>query len=250
VDGGREALTVAALAGGDAIVITARSHAWWLGDPTGPFHFVWGMSISAGQNVLLHAATAYQAAQVLKAGFDWACVPSRSGAWFAAALGFAAQVPKQIGDGFHAEGFSVSEALWSGAAAGLVGVRDAWTPASAVRLKGWYWPSDEYQHRVGAFPTLESDYAGQRYFLAIDPGLVPGASIPFPRWLGIAVGHGVDHWISGTPDPIWYLTLDLNLRGLPITARWWQTVAAVLDQIHVPLPGLRFETGQARAGVY
>src|SRR2546430_9043328 len=26
----------------------------------------------------------------------------------------------------------------------------------------------------------------------------------------------VDHWISATPNHVWYATLDLNLRGLPI----------------------------------
>jgi hypothetical protein len=187
---------------------------------------------------------------VLKVGFRWACLPPRTAAWLAAAIGFGAELPKQIGDGVHTEGFSVTEALWSGTAAAVVGLRASWSPANALQFKGWYWPSSEYLHRTGAFPTLESDYAGQRYFLAIDPGLLPSASVLLPRWLGIAVGHGIDHWTSGPPTPMWYLSLDLNLRGIPVRAPWWQTVAAVLDQVHFPLPGLRLQTGRLTAGVY
>ena len=69
-DGGRVALTVGAFAAVERTVIAVRAHAWWLDDPSAPFHIVWGTSASGGQNVVLHAVTAYQAAQVATIAFD------------------------------------------------------------------------------------------------------------------------------------------------------------------------------------
>ena len=49
---------------------------------------------------------------------------------------------------------------------------------------------------------------------------------------------------------IWYATLDLEFRGLPVRARWWRPVAAVLDQVHVPAPGIRLSDGRVSLGVF
>ena len=126
------------------------------------------------------------------------------------------------------------------------------TPATrSVVFKIWYWPSSEFRNRTpGSLPSLENDYAGQRYFLAFNPGRLPGGAGSWPSWLGVAVGHSVPQWISGAPTHEWYAALDLSLRRIGVEAEWWQSVATVLDQIHFPMPGVRVRNGQWNVGLF
>ena len=104
---------------------------------------------------------------------------------------------------------------------------------------------------MGPEPNLLSDYAGQRYYLSINPAR-GGADVSWwPRWLGVAVGHSTRAWVAEFPaHHEWYATLDLELRGLPLRARWWPRVAAVLDQVHLPAPGVRIVDGRVAAGMF
>ncbi|MGD2135489.1 MAG: DUF2279 domain-containing protein [Gemmatimonadales bacterium] len=235
---------------GQGIAIAIQRDTWWT-TPTTAFHLSDRVSASKGQDYLLHAAVSYHASQLGGIALHWACVPSSLAPWLGAAFGFAISLPKEIGDGFHEDqGFSLRDALWSAAGAALPALHHTWAPSRAVLLKGNYWPSSELLDRTGAQPTLFTDYAGQRYFLAFDPGRLPGGGGPWPDWLGIAVGHGVPHWITVPPEHEWYVTLDLNLRGLAIDAPWWPRLASVLDQIKWPMPGVRVRSGEVAVGLF
>jgi len=234
----------------EAAAILIQHDNWWT-TPTRSFHFGDRPSASKGQDNLLHAAVTYEASQVGHVAWRWACQSPKTAAWLGAALGFATDIPKEIGDGFYEDkGFSLSDVMWSAGGAVLPALHTTWAPSRLLQLKGSYWPSDEWRDRSGPQPTLLTDYAGQRYFVAIDPGLLDGGAGPWPDWLGIAIGHGVPRWISAPPEHVWYVTLDLNLRGLPIRAPWWHRVASVLDQVKVPMPGLRLTSGGVAIGVY
>jgi hypothetical protein len=232
-------------------VLAVRGGDWWT-TPDTSFHFTTGGTASAGQDLLLHGAISYQISQAGSLLFDWACVSPAAAGWLGAALGFAAGLPKEIGDGLHAEkGFSLDDFGVSTAGALLPALHRQIPVTRAVSLKGWYWPSDELRNRPpGALPSLENDYAGQRYYLAIQPGAMPGGAGPWPDWLGVAVGHGVPHWASLPPSHDWYVTLDVRLAGLPIRGATWKKIAAVLDQIHILAPGIRIRSGETRFGVY
>jgi len=245
---------VAAIAGGftalQTTVILIRQDDWWVTPRTG-FHFGSGGSPSRSQDKLLHAAIAYQASQVAILAWDWACVPPTLAAWLGAAVGIAVGLPKEIGDGLHeGKGFATDDFGASVGAAILPALHRTWAPSRVIQLKGNYWPSAEFRDRTGGLPQLENDYAGQRYFLAIDPGLLPSGAGAWPDWLGLAVGHSVPTWLSAPPEDEWYVTLDLNARGLPVNTPWWQKVAALIDQLHLPLPGLRLTSGEVRFGLY
>ena len=246
---------VLAIVGTYAVLQTsaiAIRHSDWWDTPTRSFHFDWGRSPSKGQDVLLHAAVSYHTSQLGAIAWRWACVDRIPAAWLGAALGIAVGLPKEIGDGFHErKGFSGTDFLWGTVGAALPAARETWAPMRMFLLKGNYWPSDEYRNRTpGALPQLENDYAGQRYFLAVNPGLLPGGAGPWPDWLGLALGHSVPHWISQPPIREWYLTLDMNLRGLPIRSGWWRTVATLLDQVHFPAPGVRLRNGEVVIGLF
>jgi hypothetical protein len=246
---GRLAIIAGGYAGAEALGLGLEHNHWWT-TPATSFHVVWDASASDGQDRLLHAAVAYQTSQLGAAAFTWACLKPVAAAWLGAALGVAVAIPKEIGDGLHAEkGFSAPDMAWTALGAVLPAARRTWAPVRLLSLKVSYWPSDEYRQRTGTQPRLESDYAGQRYFLALAPSeLRPGGR--WPRWLGLAVGHSVPYWASQPPVHGWYGALDLRLSGLPIRAGWWRRVAWVLDQIHLPAPGVRLRQGDWAAGFF
>lgn len=253
VRGDRVAAIAGAYVGGWTVTAVVHPEEWWKG-PRRAFRFNWvaGASPSAGQDYLLHVAASYQASQAAALAWQWACVSPGTAAWLGAATAFAVGLPKKVVDGFHDAGFEVAKNLANAAGAVLPVVHARWPATRAVSLKGWYFPSYEYRHRAGGEPTTPlSDYAGQRFSLSVNPargGLAVGR---WPRWLGIAIGHSTTPWISDPPARhVWYATLDLELRGLPIRARGWRPVAAVLDQIHFPAPGGRLERGSLSFGVF
>ncbi|HKI94663.1 MAG TPA: hypothetical protein VJ992_05175 [Gemmatimonadales bacterium] len=234
----------------ETAVIALQHGSWWT-TPRSSFHFGWGGSASAEQDLLVHAAIGYQVSQIGAIAFDWACLAPQTAGWLGAALGLAFELPKEIGDGLHqGEGFAGDDMLAASTGALLPALHRSVPATRMLGLKVFYWPSAEYLNRTGPLPQLESDYAGQRYFLAIDPGRLPHGAGPWPDWLGIAIGHGTDHWATIPPDHVWYATLDLNLRGIPIHTRWWHTIATLVDQVKIPLPGLKLVDGTVHAGVY
>jgi hypothetical protein len=232
------------------LIVAVRHNEWWQGPNTG-FHVIWNGSLSGGQNHLLHASLAYGISEVAIRGWRWACAPPKTAAFLGAAIAFAAVMPKEIGDGFQdGFGFSVFSALWTAGGALLPALHTTSRQSRAFVLKANYWPSDEFRNRTGSQPRIENDYAGQRYFLAINPGLAretPGEWLP---WFGFAVGHSVSQWVDVDPTHQWYLTLDVNFRGIPVKASWWQPVATILDHIHFPLPGVRLQGNQIRFGLF
>ncbi|HEY2825519.1 MAG TPA: hypothetical protein VGI83_08245 [Gemmatimonadales bacterium] len=237
----------------ETAVIAFRPADWWQG-PVRSFQFNWvaaGGSPSANQDYLLHMTASYEASQAAALAWEWACASPMTAAWLGAATAFAVGLPKKIGDGFHDSGFEGSKNLANAVGALLPVARQAWPASRGINLKGWYWPSPEFRQRTpGGEPHLLSDYAGQRYFLTFSPGLLPGGSGAWPRWLGAGVGHGTPAWITAPAIDDWYVVLDLNWRGLPIKADWWRHVASLLDQVHLPLPGLRRRDNRFTIGLY
>jgi hypothetical protein len=246
----RVAVVAGSFAGVTAGVVLSQHDSWWT-TPRTAFHFADLPSANAGQDYLLHAGTAYQVSQVGALGLRWACVPEGTGAWLGAAMGVAFALPKEVGDGLHEEkGFSLRDMGATAAGAVLPALHRVVPATRVAQPKVWYWPSNEWRDRTGPEPSLATDYAGQRYFLTVNPGRLPGGAGRWPDWLGVAIGHGIPHWASAPPEHQWFVVLDFDFRGLPVRPRWWRTLAAALDQVHLPAPGIRLSAGSIKLGVF
>jgi hypothetical protein len=253
VRGDRVAAIAGAYVAGEALMVAAHPSDWWQGPPRS-FRFTWingGGSPAAGQDFLLHVAASYQASQAAALAWRWACAPPLAAAWLGAATAFAFGLPKKVVDGFHDPGFEAAKVLTNAVGAALPVAHAVWPATRTVALKVWYWPSRELRERTGTEPNLVSDYAGQRYYLSINPARGGLGGGWWPRWLGLAIGHSTPGWVTEIPARHeWYVALDLELRGLPIRAGWWPRVAAVLDQIHFPAPGVRVRNGGLSVGLF
>lgn len=254
IRGGRAAVIAGTYVAGEALAAAFHPSDWWQG-PVGSFRLSWvndGGSPAAGQDYLLHVMASYEASQAAALAWERACAPPMTAAWLGAATAFAVGLPKKIVDGFHSTGFETAKNLANAVGALLPVVHTRWPATRAVSLKGWYWPSVEFRHRNAAGePNLLSDYSGQRYYLSINPARGGVGPAWWPRWLGVAVGHSTPAWVTQFPaQHEWYAALDLELRGLPVRASWWPKVAAVLDQVHFPLPGVRLRGGAVSVGLF
>lgn len=238
----------AAFVGAQGLAVGLRHGDWWQSRPRG-FHAVWGGSASAGQDLLLHGAISYQLSRGAAAAWDWACAGRVTAGWLGAATAVAMSLPKELGDGIHENGFSGTDMTWSALGAALPALHRQWPATRVAAIKAWYWPSREYRDRTGRLPQLENDYAGQRFYLSLNPARHRGAG-GWPDWLGVAVGHGVPHWIAAPPRHEWYVTLDVDLRALGVQNGWWPAVAGLLDQVHFPAPGVKITGGRLEAGFY
>lgn len=251
VNVGRVAVVAGGILAVEGTAIAIRHGDWWPG-PSGGFTIEWtDVSPSKGQDRLLHSSIAYQASQVSALAWDWACLPSRTAGWLGAVAGVAVSLPKEIGDGFQLDkGFSAPDMAWTAAGALLPALHRSWPASRTVSLKVFYWPSREFLESDYELPQLENDYAGQRFYLTLNPGRLPSGAAAWPDWLGIAVGHSVPHWVSHPPAHDWFLTLDLDLRGLATEDGVWRSVAGLLDQWHIPMPGVRVRDGEVSFGVF
>ncbi len=234
----------------EVAVIALRHDEWWT-TPSTEFHVDTKASPALQQDRLLHAWVGYQVSQLGALAWDWACFSPVAAGWLGAALGVAVQLPKEIGDGLHeGKGFDVADFAYSTAGAVLPALHRTWPATRSVLYKVNYWPSEEFRTSGDDLPQLSNDYAGMRFFLALNPGRMPGGAGWWPDWLGVAWGHSVDHWITAAPNHQWYFTTDLNFRGIPIKAKWWHSVATVLDQFHVPMPGIKLYQGEVTFGLF
>lgn len=247
----RIAIIAGAYVATQVIVMAARSDDWW-NSPSEGFHFARTPSLNKQQDGLQHAWLGYQVSQISALAWDSTCVGYVKAGWLGALTGVAIGLPKEIIDGFHGQGFSLRQFLWNAAGSTLPAIHRAVPDSRSILFKFFYWPSEEYRNKAPSdfVPQLETDYAGMRFYLAYNPGRRPGGPGGWPAWLGVAMGHSVPYWVNQPPIDEWYFTLDLNARGLPIRAHWWPTVAAVIDQFHIPLPGFRLRGGQIDFGLF
>lgn len=252
---GRAAVIGGLYVGGWAAAIAVRPAEWWQG-PARSFNLNWaeGSSPAANQDMLLHVGVSYEASVAAALAWRWACASPMQAAWLGAATAFAVGLPKKIVDGFHNAGFELKKNLGNAAGALLPVVHARWPATRVVALKGFYFPSDEYRNRVPPQVSPSSpmtDYTGMRFYASINPTRNGGGPDWWPKWLGVAVGHGTTPWVTEYPGThVWYTALDIDWRGVPVRARWWRPVATVLDQVHFPAPGVKLERGNLSVGLF
>src|SRR2546423_7870626 len=132
---GRAALIGAVFVAADAGALLIRHDDWWIPPPR-TFHVIWGGSPSKSQDGFLHASIAYQTSQLASLSWDWACADRAMAGWLGAAMGLAVALPKEIGDGFHQNGFSIPDMLWTTGGALVPALHRAWRPSRTASLKG------------------------------------------------------------------------------------------------------------------
>ena len=246
------------------------SKAWYAQYPQTKFHFFndnagWSQIDKAG-----HVWTAYMESNYSGELYRWAGVsPSRS-AWIGAGVGLAFQSGIEVLDGFSdGWGASVGDIVANSTGAALyLGQALAWGE-QRVLLKfsahkvDYSQQPEEVQNRAAELygtqfsETLLKDYNGQSYWLSVCPAAFSRREQPhWPRYLNIAVGYGAEN-MFGAERNIWkdengvslnysdivryrqyFLSLDLDLRHLPIRSPFLRTLLGALNVFKMPAPAI------------
>lgn len=204
-----------------------------------------------------HAYAAYQFSSLVAKTYRWAGVKPKAAACIGAGVGWGYQFGIEMLDGYSSGwGFSWSDVTANTLGAGLFLVQELALKDQWIKFKFSYNESGLAAYRpshLGAsFPEkLLKDYNAQTYWLSFSPFYF-SKNPNLPKWLAIAVGYGAHEKMVGDLD-IWtasdgsrtfhaqrefILSLDVDVKQLPIKKRWLKMALSPFNTIKFPFPAL------------
>lgn len=240
--------------------------AWYKNYNTGAFHFFNDNNEWYGMDKVGHAFTTYQTGRLMMNAFEWAGFTKKQEYWIGGTMGFAYMTAVECMDGYS-KGWGFS---WGDMGANAIGTSLAISQKAIwneqrVQLKFSYFPSEyaKYNPRLlgsNAHERLLKDYNGQTHWLSINPYAFMNKNSPFPKWLNVALGYGVDNMITAHGNTIllntdgsfayfhshrqYYLSLDLQLSAIKTKSVFLKRLLSVVSMIKIPAPALEWKNGQ------
>ena len=257
VNASRLILIGGALTGTVIAVHLYQQAAWWQGDRA-PFRFENDWSYALNIDKWGHAYGSYLAANIGQAALRWSNVPNQESIMYGSLLGLGYQLYVEAEDGFHKEyGFSPGDAISDVIGASIPMAQQAFPVLRNFSMKWSYYPSSDYltSLRSKQFRVFIDDYEGQIYWMRMDPHFLLNKSMAsaVPQWLGLAFGLGAHNLDGkGGGERLYYLALDYQLSSMEILqgSEFVRTLAAVIDFIHLPSPGIASEDGRLKVGIF
>jgi hypothetical protein len=204
-----------------------------------------------------HAFSAYQIGRLGAETLEWSGVSEKNQLIYGATLGFSFLTAVEIFDGFSEEwGFSWGDIGANAAGAGLYVGQELLWKEQRVALKFSFHQTQYAAQRPdklgdGFLQQILKDYNGQTYWLSANVHAFLKES-KFPKWLNIAVGYGADGMLTGVEDidnqlltsneriNQFYLSFDVNLKGIKTKSAFLRTIFDIFDMIKIPFPTLEF----------
>jgi hypothetical protein len=221
---------------------------FWRNSDKVPFYFSNDPPYAMHADKLGHAMYSYVCADVVKLCYVEAGVNRKTAAWLGFGSSVLAQTMVEIGDGFHGHepyyGFSPGDEAGDILGAGFSLMKEYVPYLNRFDYKVGVWPSQAYHQ--GAFRGLLDDDESQFFWMSMD--IHDYLPTPYPAWLNLAIGYGVENLTSSaflpdrsglTPKSLVYLGFDLNLRNIPIEGKAWKIIAEILSHYRVPFPALQ-----------
>lgn len=240
--------------------IAGLNELWYKNNPGQAFAFFNDNREWKQVDKLGHVYSSFYIGAAYNSALRWCGVPAKKAAIIGSAVAFGIMLPIEILDGYSAAyGASVGDLVANAAGASLfLGQQLIW---NELRL----YPKFSF-HRTDFAPMrpnvlgdsfvseLIKDYNGQTYWLSVDMDKF----IRFPRWLNLAIGYGAEGMVyardaqntaAGLPRPYrqYYLSLDIDLRAIPVRSPFLRGVLDVLSVIKIPAPTIEFSPKGVRA---
>ncbi len=241
------------------------NQAWYADYPRSSFHFFNDNQEWLQMDKVGHAFATYQSGRLMMEAFDWAGYSRQQKLFVGGALGLYYLTVIECMDGFSQDwGFS-----WGDMAANFVGssmaiVQEAFWADQRIQLKFFYHSSGlaEYNPNLLGNTTMTSllkDYNGQSYWLSINPSSFFKSPIFLPRWLSVSLGYSATGMIGANENPPlynesgdaihferyrrFYLSLDVDLKRIPVKSTFLKTLFSALNIIKFPCPTLEYSQG-------
>jgi len=248
--------------------------AWYADYNTGRFHFFndnheWFQMDKAG-----HVYSTYQSARLLMEACNWAGFNRKTRYMLGAGAGFVFMTGIEILDGYsRGWGYSWGDQLADGLGTGMAVAQDLFWEEQRLQLKLSYAPSGLAKYNPALLgrnfqEQLLKDYNGQTYWLSINPASFFTKEKSLRTALSIAIGYSARGMLGAVnnnkaalqPDGtliavqrerLCLLSLDLDLRKLPIRSRFVKSILSAVQIVKIPAPTLQFSRRGIRAyGIY
>jgi hypothetical protein len=235
---------------------------WYVGYDQSGFHFYNDNDNWLQMDKLGHMMTAYFVGEMSADALRWTGMRERKAVWAGALTGLGFLTAVEVMDGFSdAWGFSVGDMFANVAGTGLyLGQQLTWGD-QRIRMKYSFQRSPYADLRPGLLgdnwlTSALKDYNGQTYWLSVSPGSFSTNAF-LPDWLCFSIGHSGDGMVTGVPDPDylmannlthlvrqrqWLLSVDIDLRKLPVKSAWLRTLFHTINFIKIPAPTLGYGT--------
>lgn len=248
--------------------------AWYADYNTGRFHFFndnheWFQMDKAG-----HVYSTYQSARLLMEACNWAGFNRKTRYMLGAGAGFVFMTGIEILDGYsRGWGYSWGDQLSNFIGTGMAVAQDLLWEEQRLQLKLSYAPSGLARYNPALLgrnfqEQLLKDYNGQTYWLSINPASFFTKEKSLRTALSIAIGYSARGMLGAVnnnkaalqPDGtliavqrerLCLLSLDLDLRKLPIRSRFVKSILSAVQIVKIPAPTLQFSRRGIRAyGIY
>ncbi len=237
---------------------------WYKDYPLTKFHFHndnrdWNQMDKVG-----HAYSCYYEGVVGIDMLKWAGYSHRTASIIGGSYGFFIQTGIEIFDGFSKEwGASTGDIVANTLGAGLVIGQSLLWDEQRVWMKLSFQPSQYADIRPELLGTsfmenLFKDYNGQTYWLSGNIKSFLKEESKFPSWLNIAVGYGIDGFVSADDNLFmrdgvqfdythipqgrqFYLAPDIDLTRIKTNSKALRISFKLLNCLKFPLPGVSFD---------
>lgn len=231
---------------------------WYADYPQSGFHFFddnrqWGGMDKAG-----HFTTSYLLGYLGKYSLDWAGEKPCVSRWVGGSLGLMFMTGIEIMDGFSSQwGFSWGDMAANMGGSGFFILQDVLWKEQRILPKFSFFPSEYAEKRpdlLGSNWTQQwlKDYNGQRYWLSANiwSFLPERENRKFPKWLNVSVGYSIQGYLGAVENPPpfehitrsnhWYLSVDVDLRKIPVKSKFLKVLFTGIGFIKIPAPTLEF----------
>lgn len=248
------------VAGGEAVALggiyTGLYKLWYEDYNTGNFHLHNDNGNWQQVDKIGHAITSYYTGYAGMGLLRWAGVPHNEAVWYGGTLGMVFLTGIEVLDGYsEGWGFSWGDMAANAGGAGLLIGQELLWKEQRIVMKFSYHPTayaNEYPALLGenTVQRIFKDYNGHTYWLSANLRSLSGWGA-VPGWLNLAAGYGADGMVTATydrdyydtrPDLEWqrqyYLSLDIDLRKIPVKNAFLKSLFQALNFVKIPLPTL------------
>jgi hypothetical protein len=149
----------------------------------------------------------------------------------------------------------------------FIGQQKLWKE-QRITLKFSYWPTPYPDYRTdgilgnGWQEEWLKDYNGQTYWLSVNAASFFNTKPKWlPGWLNLAGGYGIDGYLTASGAPLeghedivsqrqYYLSLDVDLRKIPMKSGFWKTLLHTVSFIKFPAPTLQYNAVDGKTSFY
>lgn len=224
-----------------------QNNLWWKGEKTDFYiNYKRDWEYSLGADKIGHMFFAATVSELYGQLFQWARIDTVQSLWYGAGIAFAYQTYVEVRDGFSKDngggylGFSPGDMAANTVGAGFPVLQHYIPLLRSFSLKISF---DWNRYDRGKYGAVIDDYENTTHWLSIHPKvIIPDVWLRswYPEWIGFSIGHSVNGLNGkGAGEHEIYLSLDWDIRAIPLKGGLWDVIKTTLSKYRLPAPAVR-----------